>query len=999
MSIRTAPILALLGPAILAAATGTLAEEGALRGMPPSRLFPAAEFAPGVPTQQSVLGFLPGERPMRHDELLRYLQALAQASPRVKSIEYARSYEDRPLVVLAVSDEATIARLEPFRLEHAKRMDPRGRPLEADARGLDGAKAVAWLAYGIHGDETSSTDAAAALAYWLVAGEDDRARKLRDGLVILIDPCENPDGRERFLAQTTAFAHAHPNPDSEDLSHATVWPWGRGNHYLFDLNRDWFTLVNPESRRSEVIASWNPQLMVDSHEMGADDTYLFSPPRHPFNPFLPPSARVWWDRFAVDQARALDARGYGYYSREWNEEFFPGYGSSWASYLGAIGILYEMSSTEGTLVRQRPGTLRTFAEAVEHHVASSVSNLGTLLANRVSILQDYVAARRETIRRGGEGPVRAWILPPGRDPARTNELASVLRRQGIDVLRAASGVKAAGLRDARTGKTVSLDLPPGTWLIPLDQPMGRLARVLLDPHVPMEPAFLREERDYLERGKGSRLYDTTAWSLVLSYGVEAYWTPAKPGGDWRAEDAPASEGRAEQATNAFGWLLDGTTDRGAFALADLLERGIAVRVAEKPFRAAGRSFGRGAVLVKREGNPEDLAATLADVARRFTIEITPTPTAKAEEGPDLGGHYYHPLVAPRVGIWSGQPISPSGYGVLWHLLDRQAGIRFSGLDLSRFDQTDLSRYNVLVFPPSWGGYRQILGERGLERLRRWIEAGGTAIGIGGGSEYLADKDSKLTKTRLRRQALDKYPPVVWGAGAAEAEAAGSLRAAGIRAPEPPGATESKEKGEKTAGEAARAAKKTDAGAQVAPVSSLDVPPVIGAGAQPFAISPGEPRAVIPQNLASWLKPVLPPGKDRPDAEDLERADERLRRFAPRGAFVRADLDPDVFLAWGLPEQLDVWLDSNDTLVAEPPVQVAARFADLESLHLGGLLWPEAAGRLAKTAYCTREEIGRGQVILFVDEPNYRGWLLGTRRLLLNAILYGPGVGTRWSSPW
>jgi hypothetical protein len=291
-----------------------------LPGIPVAELFRDATFDPAVPSQLEVLGFHPGSRAMRHAELLRYLEALAQASPHAMLQQYSITHEDRPMVVLAVGDEATIANLERFRQEHARRMDPRGRAAQDDARALEGAKAVAWMAYGIHGDELSSVDAAAAVAYWLVAGTDDLARKMRGEMVVLIDPCENPDGRERFLTQTASFAHALPNPDTEDLSHTTVWPWGRGNHYLFDLNRDWFSMVHPESDRSAVIASWNPQLMVDSHEMGAHDTYLFSPPRHPFNPHLPSYTREWDKRFAADQARALDLRGYGYYTREWNED-------------------------------------------------------------------------------------------------------------------------------------------------------------------------------------------------------------------------------------------------------------------------------------------------------------------------------------------------------------------------------------------------------------------------------------------------------------------------------------------------------------------------------------------------------------------------------------------------------------------------------------------------------------------------------------------------------
>jgi hypothetical protein len=177
--------------------------------------------------------------------------------------------------------------------------------------------------------------------------------------------------------------------------------------------------------------------------------------------------------------------------------------------------------------------------------------------------------------------------------------------------------------------------------------------------------------------------------------------------------------------------------------------------------------------------------------------------------------------------------------------------------------------------------------------------------------------------------------------------------------------------------------------------------VIGDGARFFtegqAHATPEPRQ--PTDLGRWLQPVLPPGRDKPAEEDLERADRRLRGFSPRGVFLRLELDPELWLAWGLGEEIPALVRASDTLVAEPPVEVAARFADVDRLHLGGLLWPEAAGRLARTAYVTRDGIDRGQVVLFLNEPEFRGWTLGTRRLLLNALLYGPGLGTEWSHPW
>lgn len=959
-----------------------------VEGVDLPRLFPGARFADGIPSPEAALGVRTGARPVRHEELLAYFLRLAASTPRARWIEYARSWEGRPLGILAVSDEATIARLETFREEHVRRMDPR----RGEAADLPAAKAVAWMAYGIHGDEVSSSDAAAAIAYWLVAGEDDLAKRMRRELVILIDPCENPDGRDRFLTMTRAFAHLKPNPDPSDLSHAAIWPQGRGNHFLFDLNRDWFTMVHPESRRSTVIASWIPQLLVDSHEMGPDDTYLFSPSRHPFNPFLPERHGAWQQAYAADQSRALDRRGYAYYTREWNEEFFPGYGSSWAAYLGTIGILYEMAGTDGTLVKQAVGTVRTFAQAVEHQVTSSVANLTTLLEKRPDALAHTFGARREAIRRGKEGPVRAWILSPGVDRARADALASRLRAQGIEVLRSATPVKAAGLRDARTGETIARELPAGAWLVAMDQPAGLLARVLLDPHVPMGAAFLAEEREYLERGRSTRLYDTTAWSLPLLHDVEAYWTATRPPGEWKDEAAPETTGRVDGGGEVvYGWLLDGTTDAGSFALADLLQRGLAARVAEKPFRVEGKDWPQGAVLVKREGNPEDLPSRLREVAARWKVEIRGTATAKSETGPDLGGGHFHPLVAPRLGVFTGPQISSSAYGFLWHLLDAEADLRFTALDLSSFEWIDLARFNVLVFPPAGGSaesYRTKLGKEGIARLRAWIEAGGTAIGVGGGSEFLADKDVALAATRPRSQALDRWPPVVWGLSAKEAESAGPFRAVGLDTPPP---AKSDAAGGKTPP------------AQPAPArgSPYDIAPVLGAGARPFAEGTqiGTPVTGDPVGLAEWLKPLLPTGTDKPREEDLRRADARLRRFAPSGAILRIDLDPEMWLDWGLPRELAAWVGGGDVLVAEPPVQVAARFADLGRLHLGGLLWPEAAARIARTAYATREAVGRGQIVLFAGHPVFRGWTLGTRRLFLNALLYGPGLGTRWSSPW
>ncbi len=796
---------AAFSPAALAALNQGVA------GADPGEIMPWAEFDPSVPTQAGITATLPGQRPLRPEEALEYLQVLADSSDRARLVEYARSHEGRPLVFLAVGNEETIATLDQFQREHADLLDPR----TGKDKDLGSARAVAWMAYGIHGDELSSTDAAVSLAYWLVAGEDDRARTLRDQLLILIDPCENPDGRARYMAQTLSFAHRTANPDQDDLSHAAVWPWGRGNHYLFDLNRDWFTQIHPESARSTVIAGWLPQLMVDSHEMGDNATYLFPPPRHPFNPHLPENTRKWENRFSDDQAAALDTRGFPYFSGEWNEEFFPGYGSSWAAYHGAIGILYEMSGTSGTLVRKRGGTLRTYLQAVEHQLISSVANLESLAANREAVLRDQIDNRRETITAGSTGRHRAWVFPPNRrHPVRLERLAALLTDQGIEVHRLAAGpVKIAGARDARTGIAANLELPAGALMVRLDQPAGKLARVILDPHVPMGSGFLREEREYLEKGKGSRIYETTAWSLILSNGVPAFWTGSVPGGDWKPWQQAAARKSGMIAEPFSSVILDGDPDRSPAVLAYLLQTGVTVRIAEKPFTIEGRDFRAGAMVLRREGNLDDLETVLNRAGETFHVELFPVSTSRSRSGPDLGGSHFPVLVEPRVGVLTGMPISPAAYGSVWHLLDQELNLRFSSLDVGRLGRTDLSRYNVLVFPPARGGadsYRKVLGAGGVDRLRRWIEAGGTAIGLGSGARMLADRETGLTQARFRSQSLEKFPPPVWSITAEAAEAAGRPTAPGMRV---------QENKEATGGRSG---------------SPYDVAPVLGPGARPFA---------------------------------------------------------------------------------------------------------------------------------------------------------------------
>ena len=987
----------------LAAAVFAVSLSGPIIASPPAladAFRPDGVYDASVPTPASVLGFEIGDRPVRHNEIERYAEALAAASPRVQLERYATSHEGRDLFLLVIASDENAARLEEIRAAIARLADPRQSSASERDQIIRDTPAIAYLAYSIHGDELSSADAALRVAYELAAGENEDVRTLRDHLVVLIDPVQNPDGRERILSMIGAYQGGVPNPDPDDLAHNGFWPWGRTNHYLFDLNRDWLPLVHPESRgRAGILQRWHPQLMVDSHEMGSRSTYLFNPPRDPFNPNLPQSTRSWWDQFSRDQAAAFDRYGWSYYTREWNEEFFPGYGSAIALYQGAIGILYEQARTGGLPTRKPSGRIETFLDAAQHQFTSSLANLATTAGNREALLRSYWTARREAIDRGSRGTVRAFYIAPLPDATRAAHLADRISALGIEVERLESAGTIRGARDLWSDDVRSVTLPAGSYRIRLDQPNGLLARAILEPHTPMPDSSVAEEREHLERQKETRIYDTTAWSLLLAAGVESYWTGGLDGLSWQpVEGLRLPQGRFVEGEARYGWLFRGDTDRAVALASHLVAAGFKVRTAIEPFVVEARRFPRGSFLLRREENGPETADTLRARAATVDVEIVPASSARILEGPDLGGDYWSLLQEARIAIAAGPRLNSNSVGAAWHALDHEFGIRASLIDASELGSAELKRYNVLVFPDAWDGkeaYHQVLDEGDLSAVRQWVENGGTLVAIGGGAEYAADSLSKLSAVKLRGQWLEDFPAPQFGLDAASVRAIERMQGMGLR----------------DGGAGVQSAGLYE---EIDRAAVLQIPgrgsPVLGPGTWALLGADGEAaRRRSPPTPVPGVKPA-PKGEgtggeksaelsEEEEKAAAQEADDRLRRFLPSGAILRVDLDPEHWLAYGTGARAAVMAQQTDSFLARDPVATAARFGAPGEVHLGGLVWPEAVGRLAQTAYLTQERREKGQIILFANDPNFRGYFWGSRRLFLNAVLLGPGLGTEQFISW
>lgn len=397
-----------------------------------SVLDPATAYDPTIPTIRKVLGYDHGDEITSPDNVGVYLRALHEAVPdSTRLVEYARTWEGRPLWILVVGSPERIASLDSVKAGLKKLADPRGVGAADRERLIKELPVAVWLMHGVHGNEISSSDAALAEAYHLLAATNDPGvDAIRKGALVIIDPMENPDGRARFLFQNLQGRASAPDPEPVSAEHDEPWPGGRANHYLFDMNRDWFAMTQPETvGRIRVYLDYFPEVVVDLHEMGGNSTYYFAPPADPINPFVPKDQRAWFDTFGRNNAARFDEKGFAYFIRENYDSFYPGYGESWPIFQGAIGMTYEQASARALAFRREDGLTLTYKDGVLHHFTSAIETARTAAVNRDALLRYFADYRASAVAEGEKG-VREYVLVPGSDPSRADRLARLLASQG-----------------------------------------------------------------------------------------------------------------------------------------------------------------------------------------------------------------------------------------------------------------------------------------------------------------------------------------------------------------------------------------------------------------------------------------------------------------------------------------------------------------------------------------------------------------------------------------
>jgi hypothetical protein len=864
---------------------------------------PLPEVDAAVPSPAAFLGYPLGSRFTRYADLRGYLAALAAASDRVATWDYGTTWLERPLTLVAVSSPGNLARLDEIRRERALLADP--SRLDRAAREELAARlpAVVWLAYGVHGDEASSPEAAMAAAYLLAAARGPLAAAL-ERVVVLVDPVSNPDGRERWVADFEARRGAVPDADPAAAEHHPPWPGGRGNHYLFDLNRDWAWGTQPETRaRLAAVAAWQPQVYVDLHEMSAAATYFFPPSAEPVNPLIDPAVVGWLDTFGRANAAAFDRLGWIYYKAESYDLFYPGYADSYLSFRGAVGMTYEMAGGgRAGLALERPdGSVLTLADRVARHLVASLATVEAAAAHAPRLVGDFLAARAAAA--GGPGDLWLWEDGPGEAAA----LAETLGRHGIEVRRLASEVRLAARPVGGAGEEAERAFAAGTWAVSSAQPLGRLARALLAAESPLGEEFLRRQRRRVEQDLEAAFYDVTAWSLPLAFAVPAWHVEAAAAGAVPTVAGGLSPaGAAPPAEAAVGWLLPPAGIATYRVAARLQQAGVRFRVALDGADLGGRAYPSGTLFVPRLGNP-DAAAVLAAAAAAERQPVDAAATSYSTGGISLGSPRMADVGAVRAGVIGGAGTRATSFGGLWHLLDREVGARPTRLDAVTLGEVDLAVFDVLLMPDG-GGWDGALDDDAAAALEGWVRAGGVLVAVGGAIDWLRGRDLATI--------------VEW----APEDAAGD--------PEAPGGA---------------AAERSEAAAA------------------------GTPRA---------------PEADAADRPGLDLA---RRPLEVPGAVLATSLSPGHALAAGLAAPPPVLFTGSRPLVATGEPRVDVLTVDAAEPVLAGFAWPESRQRLAGALLVAVEPVGRGRLVLFSQDPAFRGFWRGTFPLLLNAAVYGPAL--------
>ncbi len=676
----------------------------------------AGSFAQGLQSPEQYLGYKIGTRYTRHHKVVEYFRAVAQAKPDMVKIEkYGETNEGRELMIAFIASPENLQKLESIRANNLGLVGTGN----AKPGSTDNAPAIVWLSYNVHGNETSSSEAALLTLYALVDPSNTQTKEWLKNTVVVIDPCINPDGRDRYVNWFNGVVGKEYNPDPASREHAEPWPGGRTNHYNFDLNRDWAWQTQVETQqRLKKYNQWMPQVHVDFHEQGINEPYYFAPAADPFHEVITQWQKDFQVMIGKNNAKYFDQNGWLYFTKERFDLLYPSYGDTYPVYNGAIGMTFEQGGgPRGGLgvINEDKDTL-TLLDRATHHYTTGLSTIETASKNRQKLLDEFKKYFDDS-RNGRNQEYKTYVLTD-KDENKINAIAALLDKNGIEYGRV-TNKNFRGL-NYNTGKDDAFTDEGYHIAISAYQPRSVMARVLLEPKTVVTD---------------SNTYDITAWSVPYAYGVKGFAVKEK----LEISSAANLVGVINEAKSAYGVLIPYQSLNAAKALGYMLKNGIKVRFAEKPFTYDGKSYDRGTLIVLKTSNPANWNTVANDACKKYNLKPVAVETGFMEKGADFGSSdvkiINHAL---NVAMLTGEQTSSGGAGEVWHFFEKQLEYPITLLNAADLGRVNIKNYDVLVVPD--GNYRTLGDKATTDKLKDFVRGGGKLIAIDNAVAIMAGAD-------------------------------------------------------------------------------------------------------------------------------------------------------------------------------------------------------------------------------------------------------------------
>jgi len=682
-------------------------------------IFSASAVDAQVQSPSEYLGYELGEHFTPHYKVLGYFKHVAEESEMVQLEPYGMTNERRELVIVKVSTADNLNRIDQIQSDNLKRVGfESGEPGNANIP-------IVWLSYNVHGNETSSSEAAIKTIWELVRPDNRETKQWLENVLVIMDPMVNPDGRDRYVNWYNTTVGEEFNAFADAREHHEPWPGGRVNHYYFDLNRDWAWQTQVESRqRIKVYQQWMPHVHVDFHEQGYNSPYYFAPAARPFHQAITGWQREFQTQIGLNHTKYFDEEGWLYFTRERFDLFYPSYGDTWPTFNGAIGMTYEQAghSFAGLGIHKPEGDTLTLKDRLTHHAVTGLSTIEITAKNNTQVVEEF-ASYFEQAQSNPRSEYKSFVIKKDSNPDKVSALVEYLKAQKIEVGVAASDERAEGF-SYQSGQNGRVNISEGDIVISAYQPQSNLVRVLFEP----DPELV-----------DSVTYDITAWELHYAFGVEGYALKDRidqePLGQLPATvQQPAAE-------EPYAYLAKWNSWHDLKFLAALLEQDIKVRYATQPFSMNGNSYDAGTLIITRHGNEplgDEFDQLVKETAESHQRNIEAVQTGFVDSGQDFGSGGVRLIKAPRVALVSGEGTSPNMVGHIWHFFDKQIDYPLTMINKEDLGGISWHKYDVLIIPN--GRYNDVFDNSGLDELKSWIRDGGRVIAVDRAAGFFAGKN-------------------------------------------------------------------------------------------------------------------------------------------------------------------------------------------------------------------------------------------------------------------